>query len=384
MTEIRTQSGLTVAVGNLFASDAQTLVNTVNTVGVMGKGVALEFRRRFPDMYADYLDRCAVGEVRMGRPYLYRRLLPPFILNFPTKEHWRSVSRLSDIIEGLNYLETHYSEWGITSLACPPLGCGNGGLEWRIVGPLLASHLARLSIPVTLFAPHGTTSDQLSPEFLGGDAAGAGTEADSDSRPPSRVPAGWIGLAAVLERLSRNPHRWPTGRTIFQKLAYFTTSAGLPTGLTFKRGSYGPYADSMHSVQVKLVNNGILVEEPRGNRIEYRVGPTFEAAAREYERELEEWSDTIQSVAALMARMSTRQAEVAATAHFVARGLLDDGRRVSERDVYDAAHAWKQNRKPPLRDEEIAAAIRNLALLGWLEVERSDDVPVVDLSEAAF
>src|SRR5713101_6553289 len=106
-----------VRIGDLFQSRAQTIVNTVNTVGVMGKGVALEFKKRFPEMYADYLRRCEKGEVRLGEPYLYPRLITPWILNFPTKEHWRSVSRLSDIVAGLNYLERHYREWGITSLA---------------------------------------------------------------------------------------------------------------------------------------------------------------------------------------------------------------------------------------------------------------------------
>ncbi len=116
-----------VVTGDLFKSTAQTLVNTVNTVGVMGKGIALEFRKRFPDMYEDYVRRCAAGKVRLGEPYLYRRPSLPWILNFPTKSHWRATSRLSDIVAGLKYLEAHYREWGITSLAVPP--------PWLRAGP---------------------------------------------------------------------------------------------------------------------------------------------------------------------------------------------------------------------------------------------------------
>src|SRR5262245_32555101 len=97
-----------VVEGDLFASSAQTWVNTVNTVGVMGKGVALEFKKRFPTMYEDYLRRCARGEVKLGRPYLFRQLVGPWIVNFPTKGHWRAVSRLSDIVDGLDYLKEHY------------------------------------------------------------------------------------------------------------------------------------------------------------------------------------------------------------------------------------------------------------------------------------
>jgi O-acetyl-ADP-ribose deacetylase (regulator of RNase III) len=79
-------------VGDLFRSEAQTWVNTVNTVGIMGKGVALEFKKRFPDMYDDYVERCRRGEVRLGKPYLFKRSTTPWVLNFPTKDHWRSVS----------------------------------------------------------------------------------------------------------------------------------------------------------------------------------------------------------------------------------------------------------------------------------------------------
>ncbi|MDQ2743776.1 MAG: macro domain-containing protein, partial [Chloroflexota bacterium] len=138
--------------GDIFQSRAQTLVNTVNTVGVMGKGVALEFRKRFHPMYEDYVRRCARGEVRLGQPYLYAGETTPWVLNFPTKDHWRSVSHLDDIVAGLQHLERHYREWGITSLAVPPLGCGNGQLEWQVVEPVLRHYLQRLDIPVELYA----------------------------------------------------------------------------------------------------------------------------------------------------------------------------------------------------------------------------------------
>src|SRR5947209_10500808 len=152
--------------GDIFESTAQTLVNTVNCVGVMGKGLALEFKKRFPEMYEDYAARCAAGQVRLGKPYLFKSVLPPWILNFPTKDHWRSVPRLSDIIAGLEYLEQHYKDWEITSLAVPALGCSNGQLEWRVVGPTLYRHLSRLDIPVELYAPLGTPAEQLDTAFL--------------------------------------------------------------------------------------------------------------------------------------------------------------------------------------------------------------------------
>src|SRR5215207_6876641 len=155
-----------VIVGDLFESDAQTLVNTVNCVGVMGKGVALEFKKRFPEMYADYVARCDHHEVRLGKPYVFRRSALPWVLNFPTKDHWRSVTKLSDIEEGLRYLTSHYRDWEITSMALPPLGCGNGQLEWRIVGPTLYRYLKEIDVPVELYAPYGTPHEELQPDFL--------------------------------------------------------------------------------------------------------------------------------------------------------------------------------------------------------------------------
>jgi O-acetyl-ADP-ribose deacetylase (regulator of RNase III) len=114
-----------ILIGDILESKAQTLINTVNCVGVMGKGIALEFKKRFPAMFEDYAAKCERGEVRPGVPYLYRTLFPPQIINFPTKDHWRSVSKISDIERGLNYLLDNYKTWKVTSLAIPPLGCGN-------------------------------------------------------------------------------------------------------------------------------------------------------------------------------------------------------------------------------------------------------------------
>lgn len=146
---------VTLVTGDLFASEAQTLVNAVNCVGVMGKGIALAFKRRFPEMFADYVARCQQGAVRLGDPYLYRGASLPWILNFPTKRHWRSPSRLEDIVAGLAYLEARYSDWGITSLALPALDCGAGQLSWDVVGPVLSDALSRFEIPVELYAPVG-------------------------------------------------------------------------------------------------------------------------------------------------------------------------------------------------------------------------------------
>jgi O-acetyl-ADP-ribose deacetylase (regulator of RNase III) len=146
---------LKLITGDLFTTQAQTLVNAVNCVGVMGKGLALAFKQRYPAMYKDYAARCKAKQVRLGEPYLHRDPTGPLILNFPTKDHWRSPSRLPDIASGLDYFAEHYKECGIKSIAFPQLGCGLGGLKWVEVGPLMSGKLERLDCEIEAYAPHG-------------------------------------------------------------------------------------------------------------------------------------------------------------------------------------------------------------------------------------
>ncbi|MFQ5895214.1 MAG: macro domain-containing protein [Nitrospinota bacterium] len=362
-------------VGDILESKAQTLVNTVNRVGVMGKGIALEFKKRFPDMYEDYVQRCKKGEVKLGRPYLFPRLTPPWILNFPTKDHWRSVAQLDDIVAGLEYLLEHYREWGITSLAVPPLGCGHGQLEWRVVGPTLSRYLSQLDIPVELYAPYDTPKEELESTFLAApaDIAGAGR---SPARAPRLNPA-WVALVEILARIEREPYHWPVGRTAFQKIAYFATESGLPTGLQHARGSFGPFAHELKALTTKLVNNGLIREERLGHMFSVKVGRTYEDALRTYEAQIQKWEPTIERITDLFLRMRTQEAEVAATVHFAARELAKrEKRKPSEAEVLEEVKRWKLRRRPPLKENEVARAIRNLNLLDWLDLQPSPELPL--------
>src|SRR5690349_8544281 len=119
--------------GDLLRADVEALVNTVNTVGIMGKGVALQFRQAYPDNYAAYRKACTHGEVQIGKMFVFATgylTNPRLIINFPTKRDWRSKSRLEDIEAGLIDLVAVVRSERITSIAIPPLGCGNGGLQW--------------------------------------------------------------------------------------------------------------------------------------------------------------------------------------------------------------------------------------------------------------
>jgi O-acetyl-ADP-ribose deacetylase (regulator of RNase III)/uncharacterized protein YwgA len=365
-----------VLIGDMFDSGAQTLVNTVNCVGVMGKGIALEFKRRFPEAFKDYEARCHRREVKLGRPYLYKSVVPPWILQFPTKHHWRMVARLDDIIRGLEYLLENYSRWGIESLAVPPLGCGQGQLEWRIVGPTLYRYLNKMGIPVELYAPYGTPHEELQPQFLVGEPVRTG--ASSPMPDPQWVRPAWVALAEILRRLEEQPYHWPVGRTIFQKIAYVATNEGLPTGLEYRRGSFGPFAAGIKKLESALINNGLIREEPLGRHmLAIKVGRTFEDARKAYAPDLKRWEPIIEKTIDLFMRLDTRQAELTATVLFAARGLEGTtSGKPAERDVLDAVLQWKQRRKPALSPPEVAFTIRNLAALGWLRVRPSNDLPI--------
>lgn len=142
-----------VRAGNLFESGAKTLVNPVNCAGAMGKGIALEFKRRYPKMFEEYRQLCRKAQVKVGQPYLYTDPSGISVLNFPTKQHWRSPSELSYITAELDYFVENYQAMGITSIAFPALGCGNGGLPWETVRQIMCDKLEALPIDIEIYAP---------------------------------------------------------------------------------------------------------------------------------------------------------------------------------------------------------------------------------------
>ena len=356
--------------GDLLASRAHAIVNTVNCVGVMGKGIAFAFKQRYPDMFKDYVRRCDRGEVKLGQPYAYQAD-DHLIINFPTKQHWRAVSRLEDIVAGMEYLEQNYKRWGVKSIAVPPLGCGNGQLEWDVVGPTLRRHLARLDIPVQLYAPAAISpAHQL---MLDSD------EGVADDRDRFVAPE-WVAVVAVLDRLQRQAHHWPVGRIMFQKLVYFATQAGVPTGMHYEAASFGPYAEGLKRMVATLQNNGLATERQKGQMFEVRVGDTYPDAVRQFGAQLAPLKDAVIRTADLMSRMDTQRAEVAATVHYTAKALTErDGKPPTATEVLHAVARWKSGRKPPIPRERIAEAIALLAMRGWIDVGLDSEFePILD------
>lgn len=358
--------------GDLLRSRQQAIVNTVNTVGVMGKGIALAFKKRYPEMYLDYVRRCDRGEVRLGEPYAYQAD-DHLIINFPTKGHWRSVSRLDDIIAGLEFLKAHYKEWDVQSIAVPPLGCGNGQLEWDVVKRELVRHLSELDIPVELYAPHDATPDQLALPV-------AGEEPVVKRRP---VEAPWIAWVRILAGVEAEPYHWPIGRIYEQKIAYFASAAGIPLPLTWKAASFGPFAEELKRGVATLQNNGLVVESQHGQMIELRTGPTAQDAFAEYAEDIAKWESEIARTVDLVCRFSSKDAEVAATVHYVTTVLTERfSREPFAQEVIDAVEKWKAGRKWSVTTADVAESIVALATQRWIQVQPDDSLDFL-LAETA-
>lgn len=226
--------------GDLLAEDVQALVNSVNCVGVMGRGIALQFKKSFPANFKAYEAACRRSDVQPGRMFVFETnqlTNPRYIINFPTKRHWRGKSRLSDIEVGLEALVEEITCRGIRSIAIPPLGSGLGGLDWADVRPRIERALEPLhDVRVIVFEPsslHGTTETVKArevPKMTPGRAALVGLM--------DRYLAGLLDPFVTLLEV--------------HKLMYFMQEAGNPLRLRYVQAPYGPYAENLRHVLLAI------------------------------------------------------------------------------------------------------------------------------------
>jgi O-acetyl-ADP-ribose deacetylase (regulator of RNase III) len=225
-----TTEGMRYVLGDLLDADVEALVNTVNTVGVMGKGVALQFKRAYPENFKAYKRACDRQELRPGDVFVWRRVglnNPRYILNVATKKHWRGDSKMEYVERGLENLRKTIDELGIRSIALPPLGAGSGGLPWSDVKRQMESALRGLSnVTILIYTPRN--------------------EAPQETKVATKKPAMTPFRAFVVAAIEA--YREPTyrlGRLELQKLAYFLQRAGAPLNLEFEAEQFGPYSDAL-------------------------------------------------------------------------------------------------------------------------------------------
>lgn len=347
--------------GNLLEADVEAVVNTVNTEGIMGKGVALQFRKAYPENYEAYRQACEAGEVQPGRMFIFDRQSltnPRYIVNFPTKRHWRSKSRMEDIESGLVALVADVRRLGIRSIAVPPLGCGLGGLFWPEVQERM--HKAFEQMPEVRWMVYEPT--------------GAPDAKSIKNRTPR--PKMTKGRAAVLGLINRYlvpGFDYPITLLEIQKLVYFLTEAGEELNqVEFVRHHYGPYADVLRHVLEKMDGHFITGYGAGENKPDTPIHIKPEAAA-EAEQHLKEHADTharFDRVSELIEGFETPLGmELLATVHWVATREDPEAARKPEAALANV-RAWSTRKAQIMRPEQVSAAWRRLKEFGWINERR--------------
>ena len=315
-------------------------------------------------MFSDYVNKCDFGEIKPGKPYVYEDASGMKILNFPTKDHWRSPSRLSYVVDGLDWFTEHYQEYGIESIAFPPLGCGNGGLTWDVVGPIMYQKLKDLPIEIEIYAPFGATQRELSEEFF--------MERDYKQEIVGasnlKVNPKWYLILQVVRELNDREYALKVGRTIFQKICYVITRNGVDTGFTFSKGSYGPFSAQVKDSITALANANLIFEEQLGRMISLKVSDDVEVKRDKFSDA--EW-EAVRKTVDLFGRVkSTDQAEVIATVLFSYDQLAIKMENISDKDVYDFVLDWKPHWKGE-KEFEVCETIQNMAMLSLMKIAHS-------------
>lgn len=349
-----TGSNIHEAHGNLLDADVDALVNTVNTVGVMGKGIALQFKRAYPAMFKAYAKAAKSGAIELGTMHVFdtgSMTGPRFIINFPTKGHWRAKSRLADIDAGLDDLVRVIRDLDVRSVAVPPLGCGNGGLSWSRVRPLIKRKLADIpDVAILVYAPDG--------------APPAAAMRDA-TRPPKLT----IGKAAMVALLASYAEMtFEVSQIEVQKLAYFLQVLGEPLRLEFAKAQYGPYADNLRK-SLRSMEGHYILGFGDGSRPVTAADPiTLRPGAREAaDGVLATATDTRERIERVMELAtgyeSTYGLELLATVHWVA---THDPIAEDPAAAFDRVADWNARKRSIFTREHVARAWEQLATRGWL------------------
>lgn len=180
----------------------------------------------------------------------------------------------------------------------------------------------------------------------------------------------WVAMVEIIRRLEEQPYHWPVTRSMFYTIAYVATRQGLPTGFVYQKSSFGPFSADLKNAEAKLVNSNLLQEERHGQMFLVKTGPNFARVRKNFQVSLDQWTPIIEKTTDLFMRVNIDQAEVIATVMFAADALKTEKRAVpSEVEVFEAVLRWKQKRRPPLDEADVASTIRNLGMLRWLDVK---------------
>ncbi len=318
--------------GDILKADAEALVNTVNCVGFMGRGIAAQFKRAYPKNFSVYQAACRRGEVQPGKMLIVESgqlESPRWIINFPTKRHWRGNSRLEDIDAGLTSLLAEVRRLGIKSIAIPALGCGLGGLDWSVVRPRIEQAFAELpEVTVLLFEPEG---------------APAPAEMVKASKVPPMTP-GRAALIGLIERYLAGLMDPFVSLLEVHKLMYFMQEAGEPLHLRYRKAHFGPYAENLRQVLSHVEGHFLSGYADGGDAPDKQLQlvPGISEEAKAFLAGHPETMNRFQRVADLVQGFETPFGmELLATVHWV---HAHDGVRVVE-NAADAVYRWNSHKR---------------------------------------
>ena len=338
--------------GNLLRSDVEALVNTVNSVGYMGKGVALQFKQAFPENFNAYQRACKTREVRPGKMFVFKTGLminPKYIINFPTKRHWRGKSRLEDIESGLTALIKEVRCLGIKSIALPPLGCGLGGLDWKVIRPIIEKAFFDMpEVRVLLFEPVGAPEAKAMP---------VRTE-----RPKMTI-ARALFLKLMEQYLSQ---AYRLTLLEIQKLAYFLQESGEPLRLKYESGLYGPYAANLNKVLERMEGHFIRgYGDSQKPDVEIEIAAEANKEADEFLVDKEESKRHLEKVARLIEGFETPYGmELLSSAHWVA--VHNDSPARDADLAIEQVHRWNTRKEKMFKPSRIRVAWARLQDEGWI------------------
>ena len=339
--------------GDILHADAEALVNTVNCVGVMGRGIALQFKKAFPENFKRYKAVCDKKELQPGKMFIHdlnRFLNPRYIINFPTKRHWRGKSRMADIEAGLETLVVEVRQRGIHSVAIPPLGCGLGGLPWVDVRARIEDAFDDLKdVRILLYEPKGAPPAKEMVRL-------------------KKVPGLTVGRAALLVLMRRylaavmDPF---VTLLEIHKLMYFMQEAGEELKLQYNKGIYGPYARNLRHVLTLMEGHfisGYGDAEDNPTR-EINLVPDILPKAERFLEDHPSTRDHFQKVVDIISGFETPFGmELLSTVHWVA---TREGAATADQ-VVNKTYRWN-DRKRMFREKHIRLAWDILDRKGWLQ-----------------
>lgn len=338
--------------GNILYAEAEALVNTVNCVGVMGRGIALQFKNAYPENFEAYVAACRHEEVQPGRMFVFATGElgnPKYIINFPTKRHWRGKSRIEDIDAGLEDLAEVIKRFDIRSIAVPPLGSGLGGLRWDDVKPRIEAALQAIpQVRVLVYEPAGApVSDKM-----------------IHKREAPKMTAGRAALVELISRYLKGLLDPAVSLLEVHKLMYFLQEAGEPLRLQFKEAHYGPYAENLRHV-LNAIEGHLVVGYADGGDSPDKTLELVPGAETEASRFLAEHQETLAHFARVADLVQGFESpfglELLSTVHWVTKVY---GAWHSD-EVMQRVYAWNE-RKRQFSPRQIDLAKSVLTEKGWI------------------